>query len=136
MPWLGSCKRKVAGSAAMISVNVEKLGDLSVVECDGRIVRSDAAFSLRDSVISQSDARVIVLDLSEVNALEGGGLGMLMFLQHWAQDHHIQLKLFNPRSAVRARLEHTTTSMAFEIVSLEDLLDLFGQAEHGYPLAA
>jgi anti-anti-sigma regulatory factor len=85
-----------------MSVNVERVGELSVVECDGRIVRSDTAFALRDSVTSQADARVIVLDLSEANALEGGGLGMLIFLQRWAQDHQIQLKLFNPRSSVRA----------------------------------
>src|SRR5262249_45826475 len=69
----------------MVSVTVEKLGELAVVECEGRIVRSEAAFALRKSVTSQADARVIVLDLSEVNALEGGGLGMLMFLQRWAQ---------------------------------------------------
>jgi hypothetical protein len=49
----------------MAHVNVEKLGELRVVECDGRIVRSEAAFALRDGVTSQSDARVIVLDLSE-----------------------------------------------------------------------
>jgi anti-anti-sigma regulatory factor len=117
-------------------LNVEKLGALSVVECDGRIVRSNAAFALRDSVTSQRDARVIVLDLSEVYALEGGGLGMLMFLQRWAQDHNIHLKLFNPRHSVRARLEHTTPQVHFEIVSLDELLELLTQAENGYPLAA
>jgi anti-anti-sigma regulatory factor len=122
--------------AVMINVNVEKLGALRVVECDGRIVRSDAAFALRDNVTSQADARVIVLDLSEVNALEGGGLGMLMFLQRWAQDHHIQLKLFNPRTYVRARLERTTTPIVFEIVSLEELLDLLAQADQGAPLTS
>lgn len=120
----------------MVHLNIEKLGELRVVECDGRIVRSDAAFALRDSVTSQSDARVIVLDLSEVNAIEGGGLGMLMFLQRWAQDHGIRLKLFNPRTSVLARLEHNGPMAAFDIVSLEELLDLLGQAEHGYPLAA
>src|SRR5262245_26902509 len=96
--------------ALMVSMNVEKLGELSVVECEGRIVRSDAAFALRYSITCQVDARVIVLDLSEVNALEGGGLGMLMFLQRWARDHHIQLKIFNPRGLVRARLERTESA--------------------------
>ena len=120
----------------MISVSVEKLGELSVVECDGRIVRSDAAFALRDNITSQVDARVIVLDLSEVNALEGGGLGMLMFLQRWARAQHIQLKLFNPRGAVRARLERTESATGFEIVSLEEVLHLVRQAEHGRSLAS
>jgi anti-anti-sigma regulatory factor len=106
---------------------------LRVVECDGRIVRSEAAFALRDSVVSQSDARVIVLDLSEVNALEGGGLGMLIFLQRWAQDHPIDLKLFNRRSSVRARLERTNVPKELEIVGLEDVVDLLARAEKWLP---
>ena len=97
----------------MVHVNLEKLGGLRVVECDGRIVRSDSAFALRDCVTSQSDARVIVLDLSEVNAIEGGGLGMLMFLQRWAQDHDIRLKLFNPRISVE--LDSSSTAQPFPL---------------------
>jgi anti-anti-sigma regulatory factor len=124
------------GRDHMAHVNIEKRGKLRVVECDGRIVRSEAAFTLRNGVTSQSDARVIVLDLSEVDAIEGGGLGMLRFLQQWAQDHSIRLKLFNPRMSVRARLERNNLPAPFDIVSLEELLDLLGQAEHGYPLAA
>ncbi|MGC2366966.1 MAG: hypothetical protein WA555_18310 [Candidatus Sulfotelmatobacter sp.] len=58
----------------MLSVHIETLGDLAVVECEGRIVRSEAAFTLRKAVSSQGDARIIVLDLSEVPAIEGGGL--------------------------------------------------------------
>jgi anti-anti-sigma regulatory factor len=59
----------------MLSVHSENIGDLAVVECEGRVVRSEAAFKLREAVTSQRDARTIVLDLSEVHAIEGGGLG-------------------------------------------------------------
>ena len=59
----------------MLKINVDNIGDLAVVECEGRIVQSDAAFRLRDAVTLQGDARTVVLDLSEVNAIEGGGLG-------------------------------------------------------------
>src|SRR5437762_3920691 len=120
----------------MFSVYIDKVGDMAVLQCEGRIVRSEAAFELREVVTSQRDARVVFIDLSEVNALEGGGLGMLIFLQRWAQDHNIQLKLFNPRSSVRARLERTAPPVGFEIVSLDELLDLLGQADHGGPLAS
>ena len=113
----------------MTGVNIERLGDLRVVECGGRIVRSQVAFPLRDTVTAQSDARPIVLDLSEVNALEGGGLGMLMFLQRWAESHHIHLMLFNPRSSVRARLEQASSPIPFRIVSLEKLLELLAEAD-------
>ena len=89
----------------MLDLYIEKIGDLAVVECEGRIVRSEAAFKLREAVTSLRKARIIVLDLSEVRAIEGGGLGMLLFLQRWAYDHDIQFKLFNPIGSVRDRFE-------------------------------
>ena len=64
----------------MLKLNIDNIGDLAIVECEGRIVQSEAAFKLRDAVTSQRDARTVVLELSEVHALEGGGLGMLIFL--------------------------------------------------------
>ena len=59
----------------MLSVQIENIGDMAVVECEDRVVRSEDAFKLREAVTSQRDARTIVLDLSEVHAIEGGGLG-------------------------------------------------------------
>jgi anti-anti-sigma regulatory factor len=78
----------------MCNIHIEKIGNMTVVECQGRIARSDAAFRLRDAVISQADAAIVVLDLSELYALEGGALGILVFLQRWARNHDIQLKVF------------------------------------------
>jgi hypothetical protein len=76
-----------------------------------------AAFTLRDGVISQADARVIVLDLSEVNALEGAR-GHVDVPPTMGSGSYIQLKLINPRSSVRARIERTGTPVAFEIRSV------------------
>jgi anti-anti-sigma regulatory factor len=56
----------------MMNLSVENIGDLAVVQCEGRIVvQSEAAFKLREAVTSQGDARVVVLDLSQVHAVEG-----------------------------------------------------------------
>src|ERR1700723_2358329 len=109
--------RKAAKETKMLSVYIDNIGEMAVIECAGRIARSDAVFRLRDAVKSQSEARIIVLDLSEVPLLEGGALGMLVFLQRWAQDHHIRLKLFNPRQAVRDRLEQVSSMQAFDIAT-------------------
>jgi len=38
----------------MCDIHIEKIGNMTVVECQGRIARSDAAFRLRDAVISQT----------------------------------------------------------------------------------
>ena len=82
----------------MLDVTVANIGELTVVGCEGRIVQRESAYKLRDAVTSQTDARIIILELSEVRAIGGGGLGMLVFLQRWAHDHDIRLKLFNPPS--------------------------------------
>jgi hypothetical protein len=58
----------------MLKINIESVGDIRILQRTGGIVRSEAAFKLREAVTSQRDARGIVLDLSEVRAIEGGGL--------------------------------------------------------------
>lgn len=120
----------------MLSVHTENIGDMAVIQCEGRIVRSEAAFELRHAVNLQSDARIIVLDLSEVTAIEGGGLGMLVFLQRWSSDHDIRLKLFNPRRSVRDRLEQASSMQEFDIVTLDETMALMACAEGRYEQAA
>ena len=55
-------------------LGMDRIGEMAVIECQGKIVRSQAAFRLRDAVTSQGQARVIVLDLTEVHALGAEGL--------------------------------------------------------------
>jgi len=113
----------------MLRVQAEHIGFLAMIECEGRIVNSDAAFRLRNAVVCEADAGIIVLDLTEVTALEGGGLGMLVFLQRWAHDHSIRLKLFNPRPSIRWRLEHASTLYEFDFASLGEMTDILSRAE-------
>src|SRR5260370_42581029 len=103
----------------MVDLHVEKIGELAVGECGGRVVRSEAAFKLREAVTSLRNARIIVLDLSEVRAIEGGGLGMLLFLQRWASEHDIQFKLFNPPGSVRDSLALVNWSTQLDIATLQ-----------------
>ena len=119
----------------MLSMHIDNINnDLAVVECKGRIVGSEA-FRLREAVTSQTEARIVVLDLSEVYALGGGGLGMLVYLQQWTRDHGIQCKLFNPSTSVRERLEHASSMSAFDIATLHEMT-LLGGADPRYALAA
>ena len=111
----------------MLDLGIERIGELAIVECGGRIVRSEAAFELRRAVTSLEHSQIIVLDLSEMTAVEGGGLGMLIFLERWAHDHQIQFKLFTPRKAVRDRLALVRSIRAFDIASLEEMITISGQ---------
>src|ERR1700747_3066543 len=120
----------------MLALGTERIGDLAVVECKGRIVRSQDAFRLRDTVMSLGDSRIIVLDLSDVSAIEGGGLGMLQFLHRWAYDHAIQLKLFSPARSVRERLQRATSVTEFDIATLHEMMGILANADSHFALAA
>jgi len=120
----------------MLSVHIENIGEMAIIECEGRIVRSEAAFKLRQAVTSQRHVRIIILDLSGVSAIEGGGLGMLVSLERWAQDHDVRLKLFNPRQSVRDRLERANSMRQFDIATLDEMRAILLWADSRYARAA
>ena len=121
---------------SLLTVHTKKFGDMAVIEYEGRIVRSEAALKLREAVNSQRDARIIVLDLSEVPAIEGGGLGMLVFLERGAHDHDLRLKLFNPRQSVRSRLQRTSSMRKFDMATPDEMMALLARADSRYAQAA
>lgn len=120
----------------MMAIHVENLGDLAVVECKGRIVRSESVFKLRDVVLAQAGARVVALDLSEVEAMGGGGLGMLVFLDQWARNHDIQFKLFSPSRPIMEGLVANRAILNFEIVSFHEMMGILAHSDREYALAA
>lgn len=109
-----------------MQISVERIGNVAIVHCEGRIVRSDAACQLRDTVRAEHDARIVLLDLSNVKALEGGGLGMLLFLDVWARAQGIQFKIFDPPDCVRRSLERTRSAAELEIAGIGEVLSLLG----------
>jgi len=120
----------------MLALHVENLHDLAVVECKGRIIHSDAVFRLRDVVQAQANAHIIALDLSEIQAIGGGGLGMLVFLERWARQRGISLKLFSPSPSVMEGLAQNRCMLNFEIATFHEMMRILAQADSGYSLAA
>ena len=110
----------------MFKVNIERIGDVAVIHCEARVVQSTAAFRLRDAVTQQRDARVILLDLSDVPSLESGGLGMLVFLQRWTRERGIQLKVFDPPAFLQQRLASVHFATELEIAGMREVLSLLG----------
>ena len=108
-----------------LSIEMEQIEDVAVLQCAGRIVRAEALRVLEDAVTSLSQSRVIVLDLSEVTTLDGGGLGTLVFLHYWTSANGIQLKLVNPSQLVRKMIELTgLTSVVAGLVGKRCCRDL------------
>ena len=120
----------------MLNVSVENIGELAVVECEGRIVQSESVSQLREAVTSLTDARIVVLELSGVRAMGDVGLGMLVFLRRWARKHDIRFLLFNPSKSLRSRLKRARSTAEFYIPSLEEMMALLAYANSRYALVA
>jgi anti-anti-sigma factor len=120
----------------MLNVTVENIGELAVVGCEGRIAENESAHKLHEAVTSQTDASIVVLELSEVSAIGSSGFGMLVFLQRWARKHDIRFLLFDPSKSVRSRLERAKSIAEFYIPSFDEMMALLAYANSRYALAA
>jgi anti-anti-sigma factor len=108
----------------MLTIDVEKNGEVAVVHCSGRLVRGVEVGTLKNAVVSQKTTRIVVLDLSQVEFMDAGGLNALVSLHHWTCNHGIQLKLVNPSRLVREMLTRTRLNRVFDISSLHDVLTI------------
>ena len=106
----------------MLTIDVEKTGDVAVVRCVGRIVRGAGIRTLRDAVLLEKNVRIVVIDLSDVEALDAGGLTALLSLQQWARNRNVQLKLVNPSHFVSEVLTRTGLNRVFDISKFEHAL--------------
>ena len=113
----------------MLTINVEKTGDVAVVRCAGRIVRGTEVFTLRNAVFSAKNIRIVVIDLSDVEMLDAGGLTALLSLREWARGRNVQLKLVNPSHFVNEVLTRTGLDHVFEISTFEHALFVLGAPE-------
>jgi anti-anti-sigma factor len=111
---------------------VECSHDVAVVGCSGRLVRGAALEEFQRQVERLEHMRILVLDLSAVEQLDAGGLGVLLALRRWARQHSVQMKLVNPSPFVYRVLEATRLTSVFEISSLEEALGIL-QGPHDPP---
>lgn len=108
-----------------LSIEQQQTVDVAVLQCSGRMVRNDALCVLKDTVTALSQARIIVLDLSEVTMIGARGLGTLVFLHKWACVNDIQLKLVNPSRAAMEILGLTGLASVLHVSSVNDVIRMF-----------
>jgi len=99
----------------MLTIHVDRNGTLSVVRCRGRIVRGHEVHALRTAVTAEKQSRIIVLDLTEVQSLDAGGLNTLVSLHSWAGSRGVKLQLANPSPFVHQLLKRTQLDRLFDI---------------------
>jgi anti-anti-sigma factor len=88
------------------------------------MVRSDTVFQLRDTITEQRGVRAILLDLSELQSISGGGVGMLVFLREWARCRGVQLWLCDPPPAVRKSLTYSKSASEIKVASMSEVVEL------------
>jgi anti-anti-sigma factor len=96
----------------MLTISVEDLGDVIILHCAGRIVRGEETAILCTAVGRYG--RNILVDLSQVDALDAAGVGALLALQAAG----VYLKLVSPTKPVREILRITNLESVFEFADL------------------
>jgi len=119
----------------MLRVKTDRADDVLVVKCVGRIVRGHES-PLKDAVMSAKPARVIVVDLFDVEVVDAGGLNLLVSLHRWAENTKTHLKLVNPQSFVHEMLTRTHLDCVFDISCLDDALAVLGDCDRRQLLAS
>lgn len=105
-----------------LQYQVERLQDVAVVRCSGRLVRGAALDAFRRRIEQLDRLRVLVLDLSEVDHVDAGGLGTLLLVRRWAMQNSAKLKFVNPPAFFCRLLEATHLNSVFEVSSLKEAI--------------
>ena len=99
-----------------LKLNERKVGDVTVVDCEGRIVFGEESISLRDKVKAiLPNSRKIVLNLASVNYIDSGGIGILVSLFTSARNAGGDIKLANLTKRVGDLLQITKLLTVFDV---------------------
>jgi anti-sigma B factor antagonist len=101
-----------------LSFSSRTIGDITVLECGGRIVEGAESTALRQRVNEVLEyTPAIVLDLGEVRFIDSSGLGMLVRIL--ARTGHDNLKLCGLTSRISETLKITRLSAVFDCYQSE-----------------
>ena len=105
----------------MLKVEAEKLGTVTILHFEGRIVNGIATTILRESVLNPAGANTVIFDFARVDLIDARGLGILLEMREWTQLMGIEFKLMNVIRRVRQVFEITRLDSVFDITS-EDIV--------------
>jgi len=113
-----------------VHLKIEKRAteDITILACHGRIMFGDEAnllrSTLKDVLVSN---RKIILNLSDVNHLDSGGLGMLVGVRSTAKADGADIKLSGLGQRLRDVLQITKLATVFEVYDTEQqAVEAFG----------
>jgi anti-sigma B factor antagonist len=104
----------------MMNVTVHNFGNVTLLRCRGRIVAGDENTILQEAAFFKATTKTLVLDLRQVDAIDAGGLGLLVSLLKWARYRRIHFKLANLTPKVRHLFELTRLDRIFSMGAIPE----------------
>jgi anti-anti-sigma factor len=98
----------------VLTLEIQNHPQLAVLRCSGRLVHGDGANELLRAAMSQDQQR-LQIELSGVESIDAGGLGVLAALEQWAKEGNRSLELVNPTARVREALQTTKLSSVLRV---------------------
>jgi anti-sigma B factor antagonist len=97
------------------------VGDVSVIDMDGRITLGEGGGLLRDMIREKLEAgkKKIIMNLAEINYIDSTGLGELVGVYRQVKSQGGELKLLNLNKKVSDLLQITKLYTVFDIHSDE-----------------
>jgi anti-sigma B factor antagonist len=114
-----------------LTANVRHVGDVAVVDLDGRITLGESTGLLRDNLrqLFAQGSRKIILNLAQVGYVDSAGLGELVGLYTTAKNQGAAIKLLNVQKKLSDLLSITKLHTVFEAYDNEmQAIGSFGQS--------
>jgi anti-sigma B factor antagonist len=113
------------------------INDVTILSCRGRFAYREEATAFSEKIAELLPCvRRIVVDLSELEAIDSAGLGELVVVHMWIRASGCSLKLAGANPRIRELFELTNLHSVFDVHrTLDDALLSF-QQESAHPKAA
>jgi anti-anti-sigma factor len=83
-------------NAGQLQIERRTLGEITILDCTGRIVvRREAEFLFDAAAFAIERSRSVLINLARVSAIDSGGLGILVLLQRFAETFSSNLNFCN-----------------------------------------
>ena len=108
----------------MLKTTTLKISDTAIVRCQGRLLVGEDFAILRNAIMKDCSAKLVVLDMAGVRRIDAGGLGLLLGLRDWTRKSGIRFKLMNVRPKVERVIKVARIHHVFEFWTVHDMFDL------------
>ena len=105
-----------------MKTNVRTVGDVTILDCQGKIELGEGTMSIRNTVrdILQSGVKNIVLNLDEISYVDSAGIGELVSSYTSVVNGGGKLKLLNLSSKTHRLLTVTKLLTVFDVFDSEE----------------